>query len=163
MADHVIVQVRDALVAWLKANVTSVSGRVFLPHEAPVPGEVDDTNTPYLMVRIGDDSGERIGDNGAAAPALAILEDLTVVFFVYCVTKLDGDTEQAAYNLRRDVEQALFSTVQGATLGGLVPLIRRPAAANNRDDAIDQGAYGVGIQLEVPIRHLEGAPDSFSY
>ncbi len=163
MADHVIIQVRDDVIARLKAAVTAVSSRVYRPDEAPQPDEVDDSRVPYLMVRVGDDSDDPMGVNGGDGSAPQLLESINLVLYVYCAVKQDGDAEKAAYNLRRDVETALLGTVAGLTLGGKAQLVKRVAGANNRDDAIDQGAYSAALQFEVQIVHLQGLPDSFTY
>lgn len=163
MADHVIIQIRDELIARLKVGVASVSNRVYRPDEAPQPGEVDDTRIPYLMVQVGDDGDERMGMNGASGINPQLLEDINQAFFVHCVVKQDGDAEKAAYNLRRDLEQTLLATADALTLGGKAQMTTRVGGSNNRDDAIDQAAYAAVVQLEVKIRHLEGNPDSFTY
>jgi hypothetical protein len=161
MTDHVVIQTRDALVARLKDQVASVGERVYLMHEVP-PEEVSSDYTPFIVVRLGDDQDERAGmNNNGDVPD--ILEDIKLAIFVDCVTKMDGDAEQAAYNLRAEVETALFSTNAGITLDGTAFMLTRVAAANNRDDAPDQGAYNVVLQLEAWIRHLERSPTSFSY
>jgi hypothetical protein len=162
MADHVIIQARDQLITLLKAGVAAVSGRVYRPDEAPKPGEVDETRTPYLMVQVGDDSDEPLGINGGAGEP-QLLESINQAFFVHAVVKQDGDAERAAYNLRRDVESTLLATANALTLGGRIQMLTRLAGANNRDDAIDQGAYAAVVQLQARIFHLQGSPDSFTY
>lgn len=161
MTDHVVIQARDDIVTRLKAAVTAVSNRVYLMHEVQ-PEEVDADNSPFLVVQVGDDTAEILGVNSADA-AREILEDLAVPVFVTCVVKADGDAEASAYELRAVVETALLGTVDGNTLGGKVQRISRVAAANNRDEALDQGAYAITLQLEVLITHLQGSPTSFTY
>lgn len=161
MTDHVVIQVRDEVVSRLKAGVAAVSDRVYLMHEVP-PEEIDASNSPFLVVQVGDDGAELIGVNGASS-APAVLEDLNLALFVHCVVKMDGDAEKTAYGLRADAETALLATDDALTLGGKVVTLTRVAAANNRDEALDQGAYAVALQLEAKIRHLEGSPTSFTY
>lgn len=163
MGDHVIIQVRDDVISRLKTAVPDVSNRVYRPDEAPQPGEVDDSRVPYLMVRVGDDSDEMMGVNGASGTDPQILEAINLVLYVYCAVKQDGDAEKAAYNLRRDVESAFLATADGLSLGGKVQNVSRVAGANNRDDAIDQGAYSAALQFQIQIVHLQGQPDSFTY
>lgn len=163
MADHVIIQARDALITRLKAGVSAVSGRVYRSDEAPQPDEVDESRVPFLVVQLGGDSDEPIGINGASGSDPELLEDINQVMYVHHVVKQDGDAEKAAYNLRRDTETALLATAAGLRLDGMVQMVMRVAGSNNRDDDIDQGAYDATVQLEVKIRHLQGRPDSFTF
>lgn len=160
MTDHVIIQVRDDLVTRLKAGVTSVEERVYLGHEVPAE-EVRAEDSPFVVVTLGDDAAEIVGVNGGVSPS--ILEDINATYFVHCVAKMDGDAELAAYAVRAEVETTLFSTVDGLQLGGKVVRIVRVAAANNRDEAGDLGAYNVALQIEAKIRHLESAPTTLGY
>jgi hypothetical protein len=106
VTDHVVIQARDALVARLKDQVASVGERVYLMHEVP-PEEVSSDNSPFIVVQLGDDQDERAGmNNNGDVPD--ILEDIKLSIFVHCVVKMDGDAEQAAYNLRAEVETALL-------------------------------------------------------
>lgn len=161
MTSHVVIQARDALVARLKDRVDAVGERVYLSHEVPVE-EVSAENSPFIVVQLGDEQDERVGmNNNGDTPD--ILEDLKISIFVHCVVKMDGDAELEAYNVRSEVETALLSTNAGLTLDGTAFMLTRVAAANNRDEALDQGAYNVVLQLEAWIRHLERNPTSFAY
>lgn len=162
MTDHVIIQVRDDIITRLKAGVTSVSSRVYRKDEIQ-PEEIDATNSPALVVWLGDDVDERMGMNASSSGIPSILEEINQTLFVGCLAKADGDVEKTTYNLRADVETTLLGTDAGLTLGGKVVMLTRVAGANNRDDAPDQGAYNALLQFEVKIRHLEGLPTSFVY
>lgn len=162
MADHVIVQVRDAIIARLKAAATAAGTRIYAPHEIDV--EDVDTTSPFGVVEIGPDQDERIATGSGADPASPqILEDINLVVFVHCIAKLDGDTEKTALNLRGECEASLLGTAAGLTLGGLVQMVTRVGGSANRDQAIDQEVFNAGVQLEVKIRHLESLPTSFVY
>lgn len=158
MADHVIVQVRDALITRLKAQVSAVSNRVFRMDEEPT----DLDQCPYLMVQLGADNDERMGVNGSASDP-SILEDINQTIFIHCVVKAAGDMEAAAYNLRRDVETALLATAAGLNLDGKVAMTTRVGAQPEQDSEGELEAYAVALQFEFKIRHLEGSPDSFVY
>lgn len=161
MSDHVIIQARDALIAILKEEVDSVAERVYKAGEVPQE-ELSAERSPFIVVQLGGDQDERISmNNGSAAPD--ILEDVKATIFVHCVVKMDGDAELAAYNVRSEVETALLSTNNGLTLGGAAVMISRVAADNNRDEALDQGAYNVALQFEVLIQHPEGRPTSLTF
>jgi hypothetical protein len=162
MANHVIIQVRDALIAKLKAGVPGVSNRVYKFGEVQFE-EVDENNSPFILVQLADDSAEIMAVNSVGGGALAILEDLKPTIFVHCIVKMSGDAEAAAYNVRGDVEATLLATTAGRTLDGKVTDIVRVAAGNNRDEASDLGVYSSALQLEVQIRHIDGQPTSFSY
>lgn len=159
MSDHVIIQARDSLIALLKAAATAAATRVYRWDEVLVT-EIDSGNSPLIIVLLGDETDERMAVNGSASDP-AILEDINKTIFVHCVVKMDGDAEKAAVNLRGQAEAAVLGTVAGLTLGGKALMVTRVAAANNRDEALDQGAYNEVLQLEVKIRHLEGQPTSF--
>lgn len=162
MADHVIVQSRDAIIARIKAAATSAGSRVYAMHE--VPASDVDVTSPFVMVELGDDEDERMALGGGPDPAVPqILEDIRQSYYIHCVAKLDGDAEKAAYNLRGEVEAALLGSTAGLTLGGTVQMLTRTAGFNNRDQAIDQEVFNAGIQVVAQIRHLEGAPTSFTY
>lgn len=162
MADHVIVQARDAIIARIKAAVTSAGTRVYAMHEMPAD-EVDVTS-PFVMVEIGDDEAERMALGGGPDPSVPqILEDINQTYFIHCVAKMDGDAEKSAYNLRGEVEAALLGSVAGLTLGGTVQMLRRTGGFNNRDQAIDQEVFNAALQVVAQIRHLEGSPTSFTY
>lgn len=161
MTDHVIIQTRDEIISRLKLAATAAADRIFRWDEVP-PQEVAAENSPFIVVQVGDDTDERMAINGSPAEPM-ILEDINVTVFIHCVAKADGDAEKISMNLRGDVEAALLGTAAGLTLGGKVLMITRVAAANNRDEALDQGAYNEALQLEVKIRHLEAQPTSFTY
>lgn len=162
MADHVVIQVRDAIITRLKAASTSAGQRVYAPHEL----EMEDVSTtsPFAVVEIGGDQDTRMGlANGADPAATQILETIALTVFVHCIAKLDGDAEKTAYALRGEIEASLLATSAGLTLGGLVQMIARVAGFASRDQAIEQEVFNAGIQLEVQIVHLEGNPTSFTY
>lgn len=162
MADHVIIQARDAIITKLKAGVSAVSNRVYKFGEVEFES-VDEANSPFILVQLGDDTEEIVGINSADSSVLDVLEDMRPTIFVHCIAKQSGDAEATAYNLRRDVESTLFATQAARTLDGKVQGVYRIAAANNREDALDLGAYSSVLQLEVHIRHLDRLPDSFTY
>lgn len=162
MADHVIIQVRDALITRIKAAATSASTRVYAPHEV----QLEDVNvtSPFAVVEVGDDQDSRMGlANGADPAATETLETMSLTVFVHCIAKLDGDAEKTAYALRGQIEASLLATAAGLTLGGLVQMITRVAGFANRDQAIEQEVFNAGMQLEVQIVHIEGSPTSFTY
>ena len=162
MADHVVIQVRDAIIARIKAASTSAGTRVYAPHE--LQAEQAGATSPFAIVEVGDDQDQRQAIGSGADPAgPQILEDMNATVFVHCVAKLDGDAEKTAYALRGEVEAALLASTAGLTLGGLVPMLVRTGGFNNRDQAIEQEAYAASAQFVVQIRHLEGNPTSFTY
>lgn len=163
MSSHLIIQVRDAVIAKLRAGVSAVESRVYRFGEVRTD-EVDEASCPYIVVQVGDDFATVQGVNGApdtAAPQ--VLEEDVVTLFLHCCVKQTGDAEAAAYNLRRDVELVLFGSNANRTLDGTVNTIRRTAGTNNRDEATDLGVYSSVMQLEVPIWHLDSQPASFTY
>ena len=162
MADHVIIQSRDAIIARIKAASTSASTRVYAVHEVPV--DQVEVTSPFVLVEIGDDDDERMAMGGGPDPTIPqILEDIRQSYFIHCIAKLDGDAEKSAYNLRGEVEAALLATTAGLTLSGTVQMLTRVGGFNNRDQAIDQEVFNAAIQVVAQIRHLEGAPTSFTY
>lgn len=154
MADHVIIQVRDAVITKLKAGVTAVTNRVYTSDQEPV----DDSLVPFLMVELQDDSAERISVGGFGN----LLEDVQASVIVHCVVKALGDVEQAAYNLRRDVETTLLSTTAGATLDGKIVNTQRLGGSPTRRSNGDYEGYAIALQFVMTIRHLESNADSFS-
>jgi hypothetical protein len=162
MADHVIIQARDAIITRLKAASTAAGSRVYRVDEYQM-GDIDVTS-PFVVLELGDDADEVIGvGSGADASAPQILEDIALTVFVHCVAKLDGDAEKTAFNLRGQVEASLLGSLAGKTLGGLVADVRRPAGAVARNQETDQEIFQSTLQLEVLIRHLQGEPTSFTY
>ena len=159
MADHVIIQVRDAVISRLTSAVTAVSSRVYRSDEEPT----DASLCPFLMVELAGDNDERIAINGGAVAGIpANLESIALTVMVHCVVKQDGDAEAAAYNLRRDVESALLGTVAALTLDGKVQMTTRLAGEPRQDSVGDQEAYKLALQFQMLIYHLESQPDSFS-
>lgn len=154
MADHVIIQVRDAVIAKLKTGVTLVTNRVFTTDEEPQ----DDASLPFVMVELMEDSAERLSIGGFGT----ILEDLTHTMMIHCVVKALGDVEQAAFAIRAQVESTLLGSTAGATLDGKVPNTRRTGASTTRRSNGEYEGYCVALQFEFTIRHLEHNADSFS-
>ena len=162
MANHVIIQTRDAIVARLAAAGTAASTRVYRTDEWLI-GEIE-TTSPFIVVELGDDADEVMGvGSGAAASAPEILEDIVLVVFVHCVAKLDGDAEKTAMNLRGEVEASLLGSVAGKTLSGTVLDVRRVGGSVARNQETDQEVFDATVQLEVVIRHVQGSPTSFTY
>lgn len=158
MANHVIIQVRDAVITKLQSGVNAVSNRVYRKDEEPT----DSGSCPFLMVELGSDVDERIGINGGTT-APANLEQIALTIIVHCVVKQDGDAEAAAYNLRRDVETSLLGTIAALTLDGKIQMTTRLAGDPAQDSVGDQEAYKVALQFQMLIYHLESSPDSFTY
>ena len=162
MADHVIIQARDAIITRLKAAATAAGTRVYRTDEWLL-GEIE-TTSPFAVVEIGDDTDEVMAIGGGANPAVPeILEDIVLVVYVHCVAKLDGDAEKTALNLRGQVEASLLGSLAGKTLDGLVFDIRRTGGEVARNQDTDQEVFNARVQLEVVIRHLQGDPTSSSY
>lgn len=162
MANHVIIQVRDAIIARLAAASTSASTRVYRTDEWLI-GEIE-TTSPFVVVEVGGDDDEVMAlGSGAAAGSPEILEDINLTIFVHCVAKLDGDAEKTAMNLRGEVEASLLATVAGKTLSGTVLDVRRVGGSVARNQETDQEVFDATVQLEVQIRHLQGSPTSFTY
>ena len=158
MADHVIIQVRDAVITKLQAGVSAVSNRVYRADQEPT----DAGSCPFLMVELGADGDERIGVNGGTT-APANLEQIALTIIVHCVVKQDGDAEAAAYNLRRDVETSLLGTIAALTLDGKIQMTTRLSGDPQQNTLGDQEAYKVALQFQMLIYHLESSPDSFTY
>lgn len=162
MANHVVIQVRDAIVSRLAAAATAAGSRVYRTDQWLL-GEIEDTS-PFIVVEVGGDDAEVMAlGSGAASSAPQILEDLNLTVFIHCVAKLDGDAEKVAVNLRGEVEASLLGSLAGKTLGGLVVDVRRPGGSAVRNQEIEQEVFGSVLQLEVQIRHLQGEPTSFTY
>ncbi len=162
MADHVIIQVRDAIITRLKAAGTSAGTRIYRIDEW-LSTEIG-ASFPFAVVELGGDTDETMGIGSGADPSgPAILEDMNVTVLVHAIAKLDGDAEKTAFNLRGEIEASLFGSVAGKTLGGLVVDIRRPGGAVSRNQEIEQEVFSSSLQLEVQIRHLQGNPTSFTY
>lgn len=162
MADHVIIQVRDAIITRLKAASTAAGTRIYRVDEYQM-GDIDATS-PFVVLEVGDDADEVMSVNGGADPAVPqILEDIALTVFAHCVAKLDGDAEKTAINLRGQVEASLLGSLAGKTLDGLVADVRRPAGAVARNQETDQEIFQSTLQLEVLIRHVQGSPTSFTY
>lgn len=160
---HVLIQVRDEVITRLKAGVPSVANRVYRYDEVP-PEEIPEDLLPAVVVWLGDDHAERVGENGDGDPTVpSILEDITQVIYIACAVKTTSDPEKTAYDIRSEVETTLLGTSAGLTLGGRVVMLSRVAGSNNRDDALEIGAYNVQLQLEALVRHLERLPTSFTY
>ena len=158
MADHVVIQVRDAVISRLSTAVTAVSGRVYRMSQ-----EVTDADAcPFLRVRVGPDNCERMAMNGGSNQPL-ILEDINLALFVHCVVKQDDDPEKEAYALRSAVETSLLGSNAGLTLSNTVVDTIRLGGSPEQDDTLDVEAYSLVLQLEIKIRHLESQPESFTY
>jgi len=159
MPDHVIIQVRDAVIARLKTAATVAGNNVFRKDEEPQ----DDTLCPFIMVECGGDTAERDSLNGGNGATPSILEMLDASTIIHCVVKQSGDAEQAAYNLRGQVEAALLGSAAALTLDGKVQMTTRRAAQPRQDVLGDLESYAVALQFQHNIWHLESQPTSFGY
>lgn len=151
MSDHVIIQVRDAILARIKGLFTT-GPNALLYTETELP----ETLLPCVMIQYQEDSTEPIS---LGYPALV---DVGPVFLLHCVVKQKDDFEQAAFLVRSEVEAALFGTAEAKSLGGLVQWIRCVAAEGDRHEAAEIPAYRLTLQVQARLRHLESRPDSFN-
>jgi hypothetical protein len=162
MTDHVIIQVRDAVITRLTAASTAAGTRVYKAGDVDVE-QIGET-VPFLLVRVGQSPRERMAiGSGSDSAAPQVLEDIYLALMVHCVTKMDGDSEKVAYNLAGEVDVSLLATMAGKTLSGLVFDITPVSLDPDQNQFADQQAYQVLAEYRVIIRHLEGAPTSFTY
>jgi hypothetical protein len=150
MADHVVIQVRDAL----KAKVTGLAtcgANVFLHSEQA------QATLPCTLVEYSDEGDER------QSIGLPAIEDLDVSFWLHILVKQTGDFEKAAFTIRKEIETALQSTVAGLTLDGKVQKLDRVGAQKGEDQLLDKPCYRLSLQYQIKIRHLESQPDSLVY
>lgn len=163
MANHVIIQTRDAIIARLVAGVSAVSSRVYKRDSEAV----DASKCPHLVVEIGDFSSpaESGSLNGGDATTPRILQDTLVVFLVRCVVQQvqDADAEDAAFDLVTAVESTLMGTIAGKTLGGTIVDLHRLGGSPAQDSGGELETYSVVLQFQAWLRHLQGTPDSFTY
>lgn len=162
MTDHVVIQVRDAVIARLAVASTAAGARVYKVADVEV-GQVGAT-VPFLLVVVGTAPRERMGvGNGPDPLAPQILEDVALDLVVHCVTKMNGDAEKVAWNLAGEVDASLLATVAGKTLSGLVFDTAPVSWAPQQSQFADLEAYEVEATYRITIRHIEGAPTSASY
>lgn len=163
MANHVIIQTRDAIISRLVAGVSAVSGRVYKRDSDPV----DAARCPHLVVEIGDFSSpaESGSLSGGDPTTPRILQDTLVVFLIRCVVSQvqDADAEDAAFDLVTAVEQTLMGTIAGKTLGGTIVDLHRLGGSVEQDSDGELETYSVVLQFQAWLRHLQGTPDNFSY
>lgn len=153
MADHVIQQVRDAIVAALSAPPLADCGNVFLYRDRPQ----DVSKTPFIYVQTGDDNDS---DEAIGYPTL---EDLVTAYTVSIVVNQTGDYEAKALTIRKQVEQVLFPVAAPNTLGGKVLRLQRTSGRPEQDDTGAKPVYVIHLNVVAQIRHLSTQPDSFIY
>jgi hypothetical protein len=111
---------------------------------------------PCVAIEYQDDSSEPIG-LGFPGPT-----DTGAVYIIHCVVKQKGDCEKAAFQVRKEVELALFGTAQAKTLNGLVQWVRGVGGDSDRSDKLNLPGYSARLQVQAKIRHLESRPDSIA-
>lgn len=150
MADHVVIQIRDALKAKITGLATT-GANVFLHSEQ------DQATVPCVLVEYADDSDERVS---IGVPAI---EDLNTTFWLHILVKQIGDFEKAAFAIRKEIEQAILGSIAGLTLDGSLQLLTRAAAQKGEDQLLDKPVYRLSLQIAAKIRHKESLPDSLVY
>jgi hypothetical protein len=151
MADHLIIQVRDAILAQI-TGLTTTGAHAFLLTEVPE----DESVLPCVAIEYQDDTSEPIG-LGFPGPT-----NLGAVYIIHCVVKQKGDSEKAAFLVRKEVEAALFGTALAKTLNGLVLWIRAVGGDSDRSEKLNVPGYSARLQVQAMIRHLESRPDSIA-
>lgn len=151
MADHVVIQVRDAIIAALQGQGSGLSSaNVFASKGRPK----DISIVPYLYVEYEDDQAER---ESLGFPSL---EQLETTYSIVIVVAQTGDYEKAAFLLRNQVELALLGTVSAMTLGGKVQLMTRTQARKEVDETATKPVYSLTLTVVARIRHQESLPDT---
>ena len=152
MADHIAMQIRDALVAQI-ATVSSLAGRVYFDENIPLQS----ADLPQAQIRYEQDDAQ------VASLGWPSLEELAMQFAVDLLATDITDAEKIAHNLRRDVEAVLLGSVAGKTLNGKAIQIMRTGVVGTYSTIGDMRVYQLEIKLQIDVRHLESQPDSFIY
>lgn len=150
MAEHVVIQIRDALKAKV-TGLTTCGANVFLHSEQA------QATLPCILVEYSDDGDER------ASIGLPAIEDINAAYYLHILVKQTGDYEKTAFTVRKEIETALQSTIAGLTLDGKVQKLDRPGAQKGEDMLGDKPCYRLSMQYQIKIRHLESLPDSLVY
>lgn len=152
MANHIIQQVRDDLLARITGLATT-GANAFLFNQIPQ----DETKVPFLYIRTLDDQDERV------SLGYPCVEEMRLNFEIAIVVYSNGDYEAIALNIRKQVEVALFGSIAAVTLGGKIVLLTRSSAQVDEDETGGKPTYVIRLQLTAQVRHLESQPDSFVY
>ena len=162
MANHIVIQTRDAIIARLQAAVTAVSSRVYKRDSEPT----DKSLCPYIVVEVGSGSAlaEDTAHNGGTDPTLPnVMQDLRASYTIRCVVQQDSDAEAAAFLIFSAVCTALLGTVAAKTLSGTVVDVHGGSFDVEQDANVELETYAVIAPFDVWIRYLQRTPDSFNY
>lgn len=153
MANHVIQQVRDALMAALTVPPLVDCANVFLYRDRPQ----DVSKTPFIYIQTGADNDT---DQSIGYPTL---EDINVTLTVSIVVNQTGDYEAKALTIRKQIENVLYPATVPNTLGNIVLRLQRISGTPDQDDSGAKPTYAIHLDVLAQIRHRSNQPDSFIY
>lgn len=153
MPTHVRQQLREAVVAALRGNVTGVDERVFPSRTWPLTAEVD---FPAILVFTpgGPSSYDTMGWSSASAPMLMRQERVAVELRVR--TK-NTEPDAALDALALEVERLVFAWAVGAALVQALELVQTQIETRALGDAREGVAL---LTWRTEIRTAADAPDT---
>jgi hypothetical protein len=154
MTTHIKKQIRDAVVARLKAGVTTVLGEAFNPNNVfanrVTPVEV----TPSITVMT---IGEDIQAGNIGYPSML---QRSLYVYIACRVKRKDNYDDALDDMQLQIEKALSSQIEYYTLNGLIDRIVLQNARNEYDSMSDNNVGEMTLTFVADYKTLNTTPET---
>lgn len=155
MTTHIKKQIRDKVVARLKAGVTTVSGVAFNPNNVFSNMVTPVETTPSITVMT---IGEDVQVANVSYPTM--YQRSLYVYIVCRVKRKDNYDDDALDEMQLQIEKALSSQIEYYTLDGLIDRIVLQNARTEYDSMSDSNVGELNLTFVADYKTLNTTPET---